>query len=459
MPSLRAGRLKYEPDSAITRSITSRIWHEPPIANDSTAAMNGFSRRSSSSAPRFAEVVPAVHLRQRADLPLEHELDERDLPVVEVGQVQARAEDPPPGVLGMDRDSAAQHGDPDRVVEEHEVDRRLERRDRRVVLGVQERVVLGRDDPDLALAVDADDAEVRGPGPPEAVDAVERLRLRLRHRVQQMRAAARVGEHVGEEDPLLDLEALLVLLQQLALGVDRGAGRQQVGVALGRGVDELGHAQRPCAPVGELVVDRLGLGAEPRLALGAGLGGRRQRVGHGGLPSVGRAASEAATSGRAASETAASERAASEAVASGRAASETATSGARQARAERRRAAPSRARHHRLAPFPVRRPQLALEQLAGARFRQRLAADLDALGHLVAGDRRPAMGDQVVLAPRPRAARRPRAPPRPSARPVPRTPPPPSTAGWRYRTSSTSVEYTFSPPDTIMSFARSTRYR
>ena len=48
MPSLRAGRLKYDPRSAITRSSTSRIWHEPPIANDSTTPTNGFSRRSSS---------------------------------------------------------------------------------------------------------------------------------------------------------------------------------------------------------------------------------------------------------------------------------------------------------------------------------------------------------------------------------------------------------------------------
>ena len=34
-----------------------------------------------------------------------------------------------------------------------------------------------------------------------------------------------------------------------------------------------------------------------------------------------------------------------------------------------------------------------------------------------------------------------------------------STAGWLARAFSTSMEYTFSPPVTIMSLTRSTRYR
>ena len=136
----------------------------------------------------------------------------------------------------------------DRVVEEHQVDGRLERRGDASSSEFRNAsfwVVMTPTSPSRSTRTGAEVARSRTA---EAVEQRQRLRLRLRHRVHQMRAAARVGEHVGEEDPLLDLEALLVLLQQLALGVDRGAGRQEVGVALRGGVDELGDPQRPRHP-------------------------------------------------------------------------------------------------------------------------------------------------------------------------------------------------------------------
>ena len=58
-----------------------------------------------------------------------------------------------------------------------------------------------------------------------------------------MEARALVREHVRDEHALVDLEAGLVLLQQLALGGDRGAAREVIGEALGGGVDELGDAR------------------------------------------------------------------------------------------------------------------------------------------------------------------------------------------------------------------------
>ena len=54
-----------------------------------------------------------------------------------------------------------------------------------------------------------------------------------------------MGEHVGDEDALVDLEPLLVLLEELSLGLDRRAGGQLVGEQLGRGVDELRDAKLP----------------------------------------------------------------------------------------------------------------------------------------------------------------------------------------------------------------------
>ena len=80
----------------------------------------------------------------------------------------------------------------------------------------------------------------------QLVEVVERELRRPQHRVDQVPAALGVGEHVAEERALGDLEALLVLLQLLALGRHLLAGRQLRDVLGGR-VDELVGPQRPLA--------------------------------------------------------------------------------------------------------------------------------------------------------------------------------------------------------------------
>ena len=237
--------------------MTSRNWHAPPIAKVSTAAMNGFSRRLSSTASSAAEIVPAVHLRDPAELALEHELEQRDLALIEVGEIDARAEDAPARVLRVGGGRAAQHTDADGVVEQHEIDGHLERRDRDVVLRVEMGVVLDRHVADFAVAVDPDRAEVGLAVPPEVVQQRERRRRGLRHRVQEMEARALVREDVGDEHALVDLESRLVLLRQLALGVDRGATREVIREALRRCVDELRDARPRAEVVRERAVDRL----------------------------------------------------------------------------------------------------------------------------------------------------------------------------------------------------------
>ena len=206
--------------------------------------------------------MAAVELRHLAELALEQELEQRDLAVVKVRQVDARAEDAPARVLGVRGGGAAQHSDADRRVEQDEVDGDLERGGRHVVLGVEEGVVLDRDRADLAGAVDADRSEIERAGALELAALSERRRGGLRHRVHQVEAGARASEHVRDEEPLRDLEALLVLLQELALGVDRGATGEVVGEALGRGVDELGEAQLLAEAVREVVVDRFDVVAQ-----------------------------------------------------------------------------------------------------------------------------------------------------------------------------------------------------
>ena len=90
----------------------------------------------------------------------------------------------------------------------------------------------------------ADRAEVGAAVAAEVVEQGERGGGRLRHRVHEVVAAARAGEHVRGEDALVDLEAALVLLQPFPLAVHGRAARKVVGEALGRRVDELGEAQR-----------------------------------------------------------------------------------------------------------------------------------------------------------------------------------------------------------------------
>jgi hypothetical protein len=51
--------------------------------------------------------------------------------------------------------------------------------------------------------------------------------------VQQVQARARAGEDVSDEDALVDLQAQLVSLQPLPLGLDRRSGGDQGRVACG----------------------------------------------------------------------------------------------------------------------------------------------------------------------------------------------------------------------------------
>ena len=75
------------------------------------------------------------------------------------------------------------------------------------------------DGADAAGARDRRGAEVDLAGVAELVEVLERELRRAQHRVDQVAAGLRVGEHVAEQRALRDLVAVLVLLQPLALVV------------------------------------------------------------------------------------------------------------------------------------------------------------------------------------------------------------------------------------------------
>ena len=173
--------------------------------------------------------------------------------MVEVRQVDARAENPPAGVFLVGGGRPAEDADPDLVVEQDEVDGDLERSGRVVVLGVEKGVILDRDQADVALAVDANRAEVdvarprsepssRASAPPVGCD-IECMRWKPERGWASTWAT---------KTPCADLESLLVLLEERSLSLDRGARGELLGEQLGRGVDELRDAQLPPQSVGEV---------------------------------------------------------------------------------------------------------------------------------------------------------------------------------------------------------------
>ncbi len=128
-------------------------------------------------------------------------------------------------------------------------------------------MVLQRHVADAIATIESHRTEVDCPRTAELGERRERLGLGLRHRVQQMGAATRVGEYLGEEDSLIDLQALLVLLREPVLGVDLGAGGDEARMALRGGIHQLREPQGAGEPVGQLLVDRLDVAAQARFSL------------------------------------------------------------------------------------------------------------------------------------------------------------------------------------------------
>ena len=222
---------------------------------------------------------PAVELVDEAEVA--NDVPEvADLSLVEVRQVDAGAEEAFSGVARMRDLAAAQHADLGPRVEERDVDGDLERLERRLVLGIQEAGIVHCHHHSASLALHACAREIEPAPPLEFGEARSRMRMRQQHRVAKMAARHGIGEHGGKEEPLVDFEAALVLLQPRCFFRECGVARQQVRKG-GRGAPaKLIDAHELPTALRDAVVDVDRVQSQVPFARGAVGAGRRGRKGH-----------------------------------------------------------------------------------------------------------------------------------------------------------------------------------
>lgn len=116
---------------------------------------------------------------------------------------------------------------------------------------------------DIAFALDVCLAQIDRAGLLKFSELLQSLALRLKHGVDEMQAAFRIGEDVRDEKPLVDLEAFLgALLLEGSFAVNALACRQQSRKTGGDRVQQIADSQRLAATVGDHVVDFAGVPAQ-----------------------------------------------------------------------------------------------------------------------------------------------------------------------------------------------------
>src|SRR3984885_13283913 len=169
----------------------------------------------------FRSPMAAIHLVQQAELALDEEMHERYLAVIEVREIDPRIEDAAAPVFRMLDGTAAQYAHFDGVVEQDEINGGFQGRARAIILGIEEFGVEQGDIAHFAFALGPRLAEIDHAGPSKLLDPFQGFALGLEHGVDEVQAAALVGEHLRDEQPLLHLAAALgALPHQRTLVVD-----------------------------------------------------------------------------------------------------------------------------------------------------------------------------------------------------------------------------------------------
>jgi hypothetical protein len=154
---------------------------------------------------------------------------ERDEAAIEMRQVDAGAEQSAAAIFRVLDLAAAQHRDVGGRIEDRDIDGDLHGVERGVVLGIEKARIAGGDERSLAPTLDLDLAEIDAAYGVEFAQELRRGCTRQQHRVAQVAAGRFVREHMGEENALVDFDAVLVALQVLTFGGDLFGGRCQAG--------------------------------------------------------------------------------------------------------------------------------------------------------------------------------------------------------------------------------------
>ena len=247
---------------------TSSSWQWPPMAKASTAAIHGFSM------PRPCDVV-GQRLRRRdaaeelvdvADVARD-EPDERDLAAIEMGEVDAGAEDVAVAIFRMLDLAAAEHGDVARAVEDGDVDGNLRPREGRVVLGVEEARVGRGEVHRLALPLEPGRTEIEHAVVRRTREAASALSGRGKSMAwQRCEPACSLASTWARKMPWSISTPSLSRWSSAASAATSSRRRREAGNGRGRGVDQVLDPDEAGPPGGELVIDRLGMGGEEALA-------------------------------------------------------------------------------------------------------------------------------------------------------------------------------------------------
>ena len=193
-----------------------------------------------------------------------------------MGEIDARAKNTLAAIfLVVDR-NAAHDRDLGRPIERRHVDGELGLGEGRVVLRVEEARIDHVEMDGPAASGETRGAKIERAARCEFGGERGAFRPRQQHRVAKMLADARAREHMGEEEALVDLDAVLVALRMSGFGADFLSCRDQSRNELRRGVDEIVEAAEGRAALGQAIVDLLDVGGEKRFARRARV--RQQRL-------------------------------------------------------------------------------------------------------------------------------------------------------------------------------------
>ena len=183
-----------------------------------------------------------------------------------MGEIDARAKNALAPIFLVVHRNAAHDGDLCRPIERRDVDGELGLSKGGVVFRVEETRIDHLEMDSLAASREARSAEIERAACGEFGDKRSAFRTRQEHGVTEMFADARARKHMREEQPLVDLEAILVALPMSGLGVDLLSCRRQPGDEVRRGVDEVVEASEGRTALGQTIVDPLDMSGEERFA-------------------------------------------------------------------------------------------------------------------------------------------------------------------------------------------------